>query len=105
MPHFLSGIKARDKSGATSRQFQKDSKIYKAIKNIDFARCKVTAVTTNGAWKNLCLQFVRDFRGFEKVGEESKEVFSNWVTLSKKLELDLQEDNSLNSLLCTRGAY
>ena len=48
MPHFLSGIKARDKSGATSRQFQKDSKIYKAIKNIDFARCKVTAVTTNG---------------------------------------------------------
>ena len=27
------------------------------------------------------------------------------MTLSKKLELDLQEDNSLNSLLCTRGAY
>ena len=34
---------------------------------------------------------MRDFRGFEKVGEESKEVFSNWVTLSKKLELDPQE--------------
>ena len=105
MPHFLSGIKASDKPGATLIQFQKDSKIYKAIKNIDFAGCNVTAVTANGVWKNLCLQFVRDFRGFEKVDEESQEVFSTWVTLSKKLELDLQEDNSLNSFLCTTGAY
>ncbi|KAJ8786355.1 hypothetical protein J1605_006330 [Eschrichtius robustus] len=43
--------------------------------------------------KNLCPQFVHDFRGFEKVDEESKEVFSNLVTLIKKLELDLQEDD------------
>ena len=93
MPHFFSGIKPSDKSGAALRQFQKDSKIYRAIKNLDFARCKVTAVTTSGVWKNLCLQFVLDFRGFEKVDEESKEVFSNLVTLSKKLELDLQVDS------------
>ncbi|KAJ8781182.1 hypothetical protein J1605_011166 [Eschrichtius robustus] len=53
---------------------------------------KVTIVTMNGAWKNLCLKFVHDFCGFEKVDEESKKVFSNLVTLSKKLELDLQED-------------
>ena len=46
----------------------------------------------NGAWKNLCLKFVHDFCGFEKVDEESKKVFSNLVTLSKKLEVDLQED-------------
>ena len=44
-------------------------------------------------WKNLCPQFVHDFRGFEKVDEESKEVSSNSVTLSEKLELDLQEDD------------
>ena len=51
------------------------------------------AITMNGVWKNLCPQFVHDFHGFEKADEESKEVFSNLVTLSKKLELDLQEDN------------
>ena len=39
------------------------------------------------------LQFVHDFCGSEKVTEKSKEVFSNLVTFSKKLELDLQEDN------------
>ena len=38
-------------------------------------------------------QFVHDFCGCEKVDEESKEVFSNLVTLSEKLELDLQEDD------------
>ena len=51
------------------------------------------AVIINGGWKNLCPQFVHNFCGFEKVDEESKEVFSNLVTLFKKLELDLQEDN------------
>ena len=47
----------------------------------------------NRVWKKLCLQFIHNFRGFEKVDKESKEVFSNLVTLSKKLELDLQEDD------------
>ena len=47
----------------------------------------------NGIWKNLCLQFVHEFCGFEKMDEESKEVFSNLVTLSEKLGVDLQEDN------------
>ena len=51
-----------------------------------------------GVWKNLRLQFVHDFRGFEKVDEESKEVFSNLVTLSEKLELDLQEDGYVELL-------
>ena len=50
------------------------------------------AITMNGVWKKLCLWFVHDFHGFE-VDEESKEVFSNLVTLSEKLELDLQEDD------------
>ena len=38
-------------------------------------------------------QSVHNFLGFEKVDEEFKEVFSNLVTLSKKLELDLQKDD------------
>ena len=56
------------------------------------------AVTLNGVWKNLCRQFVHDFRGFEKVNEESKVVFSNLVTLSEKLELDMQEDDFIELL-------
>ncbi|KAJ8780405.1 hypothetical protein J1605_011669 [Eschrichtius robustus] len=51
------------------------------------------AITMNRVWKNFCPQFVHDFHGFEKVDEESKEVFSNVVTLSEKLKLDLQEDD------------
>lgn len=51
------------------------------------------AITMNGVWKNLCTQFVNDVYRFEKVGEESQEVLSNLVTLSEKLELDLQEDD------------
>ena len=39
------------------------------------------------------MKFLHDFCGFEKVDEDSKEVFSNLVTLSEKLELDLQEDD------------
>ena len=80
------------------RQFWKDYNIYEAIKNIDFAWCEVMDITTNEVWKNLCLQFVHDFHGFKKVDKESKEVFSNLVTLSKKLELDLQEDDFIELL-------
>ncbi|KAJ8798347.1 hypothetical protein J1605_001472 [Eschrichtius robustus] len=60
---------------------------------MDFAWHEIMAVTMNGVWKNIFLQFVHDFREFEKVDEESKEVFSNLVTLREKLELDLQEDD------------
>ena len=52
----------------------------------------------NGVWKNLCLKLIHSFHGFEKMDEESKEVFSNLVTLSEALELDLQEDG-FNELL------
>ena len=47
----------------------------------------------NRVWKKLCPPIVHDFHGLEKVDEESKEVFSNLVALSKKLELDLREDD------------
>ena len=58
-------------------------------KTTAFAWHEVTVVTMNAVWKKLCPQFVHDFHRFEKVDEESKEVFSNSVTLSEKLELDL----------------
>ena len=61
---------------------------------------EVMAITMNGVWNKLCPQFVHDFRGFEKVDEESKEVFSNFVTLSEELELDLQEDDFTELLVC-----
>ena len=70
----------------------------KMIKNTDFAWSEVTAVTVNGVWKNHGPQFVHDFCGFEKVDEESEEVSSDLVTLSKKLELDLQEDDFIQLL-------
>ena len=59
---------------------------------MDFAWRDVIAVTMNGVWKKLGLLFVDDFCGFE-VNEKSKVDFRNLVTLSEKLELDMQEDN------------
>ena len=90
---FCQAVKVSDKSGTTQGQFWKGYNIYKTIKNIDFAWFEGMAVTMNGVWKNLCLQFVHDFCGFEKADQKSKEVFSNVVTLSEKLELGLQEDD------------
>lgn len=94
-----------DESGTTLKQFWKDSNICKAINFFFFFYFpwhEVTAVTMNGVWENLCLQFVHDFLGFEKVEEES--IFGNLVTLSKKLKLDLQEDNFIELLAVnTRG--
>ena len=95
---FCQVVKMSDGSETALWKFWKDYNIYKAIKNIDFAWREVMVITKNGDWKNLCLQFVHNFRGFEKVVEESKKVFSNLVTLSKKLELDLQEDNFIELL-------
>jgi hypothetical protein len=54
---------------------------------------EVMAITMNGVWEKLCLQFVHDFCGFEKVGEEAKEVLSNSWSLSEKLEPELQEED------------
>ena len=64
------------------------------------------AFVMTGVWTNLCPQFVRDFHGFEKMDEKSKEVTSNLVTLREKLELGLQEDNFTELLAGqTGGAY
>ena len=59
----------------------------------------VMAITMKGIGKKLCPQFVHDFWGFKKVDEKFKEVFSNLVALGEKLELDMQEDAFMNSLL------
>jgi len=46
------------------------------------------------------LQFAYDFCGFKKA-DESKEVFSNLVTLSKNLELDPQEGDFIELFAAT----
>ena len=69
---FCQAVKVSDKSGTTSQQFWKDYSIYKVVKKFDFAWPEVMAITMNGVWKNLYLQFVHNFCGFEKVDEESK---------------------------------
>ncbi|KAK4309194.1 hypothetical protein Pmani_010858 [Petrolisthes manimaculis] len=44
----------------------------------------------NGVWKKLCPQYVNNFTSFEKVQEE---VVSNMISMSDKLELDLEEQD------------
>ena len=96
-----SGSNVNDESGTTLKQFWKDSNIYKAIIGFfHFPWREVTAVTVNGVWENLCLQFVHDFLGFEKADEEL--IFGNLVTLSEKLKLDLQEGNFIELLAVQR---
>ena len=90
---FHQAVKANDKSGTILQQFWKICNVYRTVKNIGFAWCEVIAITILGVWKNLYPQLVHDFCGFEKMDKQSKEVFSNLVTLNDKLEIDLQEDN------------
>ncbi|XP_068229516.1 tigger transposable element-derived protein 1-like [Palaemon carinicauda] len=52
----------------------------------------VTEVNLNAVWRPLCPQFVNDFRGFDQDGI-NKEILSTLVSLSDKLELDLQEED------------
>ena len=68
------------------------------MKNIDFAWYEVTVITMNCIWMNLCLKIIHDFGGFEKVDEESKKLFSNSLTISDKLDLDLQKDHFIELL-------
>ena len=101
MTRSSSGSNVNDESGTTLKQFWKDSNIYKAIIGFyHFPWREVTAVTVNGVWENLCLQFVHDFLGFEKADEEL--IFGNLVTLSEKLKLDLQEGNFIELLAVQR---
>ncbi|KAK3883528.1 hypothetical protein Pcinc_011179 [Petrolisthes cinctipes] len=44
----------------------------------------------NGVWQKLCPQYVNNFTGFEKVQEE---VVNNLISMSEKLELDLEEQD------------
>ena len=80
-----------DESETTLWQIWKDYNIYKAIKN----HCFAWYYGHHHEWglEEPWSQSVQDFHGFEKVDEESKKVFSNLVTLSKMLELKLQEDD------------
>ena len=76
-PTFHQAVKVSDKSGSPCNNFGRTITSTRPQKNIDSAWPEVTAITMNGVWKKLCPQFVHNFRGFEKVDEESKEVFIN----------------------------
>ncbi|XP_068238407.1 tigger transposable element-derived protein 1-like [Palaemon carinicauda] len=55
----------------------------------------------NGVWKYLTSQFVNDFTGFDQDVENQK-ILNNLVDLSKKLELDLEEED-FHELLESHG--
>ena len=66
-------------------------------KNINFAWCEVTAITTNGVQKNCSLQFADDFCGLEEEVEESREVFSNLVIEDNLTELFAVQHEELSN--------
>ena len=68
-----------------------------SVKSNDFAWCDLMAVIMNGGWKNLCPQFVHNFCGFEKVDEESKEVFSNLMTSARTYSYIYKRTTSLKT--------
>ncbi|KAK4303436.1 hypothetical protein Pmani_024543 [Petrolisthes manimaculis] len=88
--HKAKALKATENSEMTLREFWRSYNIYSAIKNIDASWREVTATSMNGVWKKLCPQFVNNFTGFGKVQEE---VVSNLISMSEKLELDLDEQD------------
>ncbi|XP_045111390.1 tigger transposable element-derived protein 1-like [Portunus trituberculatus] len=47
----------------------------------------------NAVWKKLCPQVVHDFTGFENIQEEQEEVVDNLISMSEKLELELEEQD------------
>lgn len=47
----------------------------------------------NGVWNSLCLKFVHEAHGLDKMSKDSKEVLNNLVAFSKKLELYLKDDD------------
>lgn len=47
----------------------------------------------SAVWKKLCPQVVHDFTGFENIQEEQKEVVDNLISMSEKLELELEKQD------------
>ncbi|XP_068247804.1 tigger transposable element-derived protein 1-like [Palaemon carinicauda] len=76
----------------TLRSYWKSYNIFNCVKNIDASWREVTEVNLNAVCRSLCSQFVNDFRGFDQESI-NKEILSTLVSLSDKLELDLQEED------------
>ena len=66
--------------------------IYKAVQNIAVAWNDVQNTPMNGVWKKLYLKFVNDFKGFDDV-----EINKMFVTTSKEQEMDLEEEDFIDS--------
>uniref|UniRef100_A0A3Q3D260 HTH CENPB-type domain-containing protein n=1 Tax=Hippocampus comes TaxID=109280 RepID=A0A3Q3D260_HIPCM len=76
----------------TLRSYWKSYNIFNCIKNIEASWHEVSEVNLNAVWRPLCPQFVSDFRGFGQEGI-NKDILSTLVGLSKKLELNLEEED------------
>ncbi|XP_029640423.1 tigger transposable element-derived protein 1-like [Octopus sinensis] len=71
--------------------------IYKAVQNIAAAWNDIQSMAKNGVWKKLYPQFVNDFNGFDDVA-----INKMLVTISKELEMDLEEEDF--RFICKRQA-
>ncbi|XP_045137247.1 tigger transposable element-derived protein 1-like [Portunus trituberculatus] len=90
---FRQALKATDKTDMTLSEFWKSYNIYNAIKNINTTWREVTTTCMNAVWKKLCPQVVHDFTGFENIQQEQEEVVDNLISMSEKLELELEEQD------------
>ncbi|XP_068226561.1 tigger transposable element-derived protein 1-like [Palaemon carinicauda] len=91
---YRQALKAVDDetSNRTLKDFWKSYNIYDCVKNIHASWREVQKSNLNGVRKHLTPQFVNDFTGFDQ-DDESQKILNNLVDLSKKLELDLEEED------------
>ncbi|XP_063588835.1 tigger transposable element-derived protein 1-like [Penaeus indicus] len=90
---FRQALKVTDETDMTLSEFWKSYNIYNAIININASWWEVTTTCMNAVWKKLCPQVVNDFTGFENIQKEQEVVVDNLISMSEKLELELQEQD------------
>ncbi|XP_066445492.1 tigger transposable element-derived protein 1-like [Eleutherodactylus coqui] len=91
---FRQALKATEgDSGMTLHEFWKNFTIFNAVKNIDASWRKITTATMNGVWKKLFPMFVHDSPSLAKLQAEEQNVVDNLVSISEKLDLDLEEQD------------
>lgn len=57
----------------------------------------------NGVWEKLCPIFVNDFPGFAKLQAEEQNAVDSLVSISQKLDLDLEENDFHDFVLVRAG--
>ncbi|XP_076039312.1 uncharacterized protein LOC143024398 [Oratosquilla oratoria] len=88
--HYLSRHSTRTKTATdlnesiTVRDFWKVYHIYKTVMNISVALNKIQGTAMNVVWKQLCQQFVQDFKGFDEATNTK-----SLLTLSSELKMNI----------------